>query len=491
MRGAREVLEDARGLLEELRGAREGLWQVQDHELDEAMETLGALARAAESAIVGVTAEATERGVVAASRCASTTQWVRQRAGEREPGSASAVALLATASKGPDGASLRTALWEDGIGVRLAARAVREARRTTPLVPNADVSEITGHYLDRAAASDGSQRAMDQLTREIIARYGDDVLDEMDERARQVNSLTTSRRMAGRVRYTLELCVPDAARFDAAIAGLSGPRPETGTTGEDAAGGPWAADTTCGLDPLVTDHRSPAQRRAEALLELLERAQAEDSRATAGGCGLSGSTTLIVTADAAALREALEERVDEVGDLPAEGTSSILTGPRPRSGRGRGWARGILPAADAGAASFGTTHTGEVLTAGQLRRMACDADVLPQVLGGPSAPLDTGRVHRLATPEMRAALATRDGGCTAPGCDRPPGWCDAHHIRHWADGGETALHNLTLLCRRHHTIVHRDGLVATVRPDGVEWRDPTLPEAGGSVDPPRTGAWWA
>jgi len=81
--------------------------------------------------------------------------------------------------------------------------------------------------------------------------------------------------------------------------------------------------------------------------------------------------------------------------------------------------------------------------------------VIPMVLGSDSMPLDAGRQQRLATAALRDALAHRDQGCAFPSCDRSPRYCQAHHIVHWLDGGETALHNMCLLCEYHHTIVHR------------------------------------
>jgi hypothetical protein len=89
-----------------------------------------------------------------------------------------------------------------------------------------------------------------------------------------------------------------------------------------------------------------------------------------------------------------------------------------------------------------------------LRRLACDAAIIPMVLGSGSEVLDVGRKTRTIPAAIRRALEQRDGGCTWKGCTAPASWADAHHIIHWADGGETALYNLVLLCRRHHTATH-------------------------------------
>ncbi|MEV1113584.1 DUF222 domain-containing protein [Actinosynnema sp. NPDC049800] len=94
------------------------------------------------------------------------------------------------------------------------------------------------------------------------------------------------------------------------------------------------------------------------------------------------------------------------------------------------------------------------LSASQARRIACDAKVIPVVLGAGSEVLDLGRTKRTVSVAQRKALHARDRGCAFPGCGRPPKWCDAHHVRHWADGGDTDLANMVLLCRAHHSLVH-------------------------------------
>jgi hypothetical protein len=108
-----------------------------------------------------------------------------------------------------------------------------------------------------------------------------------------------------------------------------------------------------------------------------------------------------------------------------------------------------------------------------LRRLACDARIGRIVCRGPSEILDVGRSRRIVTRAQRRALDARDGGCVFPGCDRLPGWCDAHHLVHWIDGGTTDLDNLTLLCRHHHTFCHERRWVLVRDRDGtVDARPP-------------------
>lgn len=127
-------------------------------------------------------------------------------------------------------------------------------------------------------------------------------------------------------------------------------------------------------------------------------------------------------------------------------------------------------------AGGGHTGTGEQLSAGTIRRLACDAQIIPIVLGGPSEPLDVGRVRRLFTPSQRAAVLLRDRGCSFPGCSMPAGWTDIHHIVHWVFGGASDLDNAAALCRRHHVIVHRYGYTATVTDTEVIWHLPAGPD---------------
>jgi hypothetical protein len=88
-------------------------------------------------------------------------------------------------------------------------------------------------------------------------------------------------------------------------------------------------------------------------------------------------------------------------------------------------------------------------------RMTCDCSMSRVLMRGRSEVLDLGRSTPVVSDALRRALAVRDGGCTEPGCDAPPEWCDAHHEVHWSQGGPTALWNLKLKCRRHHVAAHR------------------------------------
>ena len=117
----------------------------------------------------------------------------------------------------------------------------------------------------------------------------------------------------------------------------------------------------------------------------------------------------------------------------------------------------------------GDLGSGDLLTPATVRKIACDAVIIPTVLGGQSEVLDQGRAVRLFTPAQEAALRQRDRNCSFPNCTEPAKRTDKHHLIFWADGGPTDLNNSGLLCPRHHTIVHRDNLGGKVVDNKVVW----------------------
>lgn len=135
-------------------------------------------------------------------------------------------------------------------------------------------------------------------------------------------------------------------------------------------------------------------------------------------------------------------------------------------------------AAGVGAARIeGQTATVSIATA---QRLACGSGHVP-VLFEHTQPLDVGRSERLFTWRQRIALAARDGGCIFPDCDRPPAWCEAHHIDFWArDNGATNINRGVLLCRHHHMLTHNNGWEIIQTPDHYAVIPPK------SIDPHQT-----
>ncbi|GAA4886990.1 HNH endonuclease signature motif containing protein [Actinomycetospora straminea] len=123
------------------------------------------------------------------------------------------------------------------------------------------------------------------------------------------------------------------------------------------------------------------------------------------------------------------------------------------------------------AIGHGTLDSGVAVDVDTVRRWACDAGIVPVVLGSRSEPLDVGRLSYTVPEAIRRALVLRDGGCAFPGCTRRPCRCHAHHVEHWQDGGPTALENLTLLCRFHHQLVHHGHWTVAIV-DGLPWFTP-------------------
>jgi len=104
------------------------------------------------------------------------------------------------------------------------------------------------------------------------------------------------------------------------------------------------------------------------------------------------------------------------------------------------------------------------ITTTALEQLKCGAALRRLVMAGDSVVLDMGRMTRFATPAQTRAIRIRDRGCIFPGCDRPPQWCDIHHIDDWANGGETNVSRMCCLCPRHHTLIHNSQWTIAVEP---------------------------
>ncbi|MEI5674416.1 MULTISPECIES: HNH endonuclease signature motif containing protein [unclassified Nocardioides] len=122
-----------------------------------------------------------------------------------------------------------------------------------------------------------------------------------------------------------------------------------------------------------------------------------------------------------------------------------------------------------GTATLGNPGPGDShdrITAGEARRLACTANLVPAVLGGKSEVLDLGRSQRLYTRPQRRAMGLRDRECRAEGCHIPAPWCEAHHLRPWSRGGRTDLDDGVLLCSRHHHHIHDPAYGVEHLPEG-------------------------
>ncbi|MFL6176843.1 MAG: HNH endonuclease signature motif containing protein [Ornithinibacter sp.] len=287
------------------------------------------------------------------------------------------------------------------------------ARLEPRLVPEA-VPSVVEALLDLGSRWGAGQ--MRRLRPAMLARFGAaGELDDLQERLVPVARLSQPWVASGDVtQYQLVVTPEQAAVLEAAIGPLSAPAPNQ-ETGE-------------------RDLRPAGQRRVEALAEVCRRSSAVDADAQ-GGEGAAGS--------AAALHVTIA-----LSDLQE------MTGARPVAGAGLGTGAGEV---------FGSTATGVLLSPGVLRRVACDAALVPHVLGSAGEDLDLGRVVRLFTRAQRRRLWRRDRCCTFPGCAAPGSWTRAHHVLHWADGGLSDVDNAALLCQRHHTVVHTRRLWASVR----------------------------
>lgn len=181
------------------------------------------------------------------------------------------------------------------------------------------------------------------------------------------------------------------------------------------------------------DRRTRAQKQLDGIITAAKTALATNTLPTTGG----NKPQIIATI--------------HYRDLFPTHTTATATGERPGIPAPPGTQTGTGTEAGTGAFAF----TGPV-AATTLRKIACDADIIPALLGTNNEILDLGRKTRLFTPAQRTALTTRDQGCAFPNCTIPAPWCEAHHITYWTHGGPTTTNNGVLLCSHHHHLIHKE-----------------------------------
>ncbi|MDA3647046.1 HNH endonuclease [Saccharopolyspora indica] len=395
-----------------------------DSELVALISDAEAVMRAAMAVQVRAIAEAEDRGVPAAQGARGTEAWVREKlniaAGEAK--SRVLVARLATEHTTLHGVPIAAelpataaAIATGSITVAHARAVIDGIRRMAPVCTPAELGQAEPMLADYARQC--SPHDLAKLAERIRYYFDQDGAFRDEEIQHELRELHYGTGSDGMTVINARLDREAGAKFRAALQPLAAPRPSE--NGEP-------------------DPRSPGQRNADALDALLDIAVASDRLPRSGG----QRPHITVTIDFDDLARAL-----------------------------RAPGNGVLP---------GTlTATGQPITAATVRRLACDAEILPVVLGGDGLPLDVGRAERTAPPHVRAALLLRDGTCAFPGCDRPPGTPEAHHVESWIDGGPTDLTNLVMLCGAHHRAVHGQHWTITVEGDRPVFTPPA------TVDPSR------
>lgn len=357
------------------------------------------------TALLNTLAELHARGLEAPGGL-STLDWLRSVDPTLSPGAAKAFVTLAGAVGQDKWRELSARVTMRHVTVAAAARIVEFEAQTAKVADPVEVAAAVADLIEQAPRLD--ERELVRLVRlhtEQVTPPKEIDPDRLEQAREAARGLWFGAPTAtGMVPVRAMLDPEAAAVVKSAVDALSMPCPEKDEDGHT----------------IAADARSPQRRRADGLVEVIQRGVA-----AADGVRVTDKAKVVVTIDF----DALLGRVV-----------------------GAGW-----------------TSSGDVLSAETVRRIACDAQVIPLVLGRDGEPLDVGRHERLVGRGLRLALIHRDGGCSFPGCSIPAAWTDAHHVLPWYLGGKTCLLNTALLCRRHHTYVHRHNLTATVTATSVTW----------------------
>ncbi|PZU47160.1 MAG: HNH endonuclease [Arsenicicoccus sp.] len=416
--------------------------RLQQEELIGAVEAAGAQIVGARAALVRLVREGVARRLHVEAGF-SVPDWVRLLCPGLSIRDAAEIAALARAGQEAVHRPLLEAVESGEVPVGRAARIVRALDRVRSGVSADDYAAAVDLLAQTAAGEGFTDKDIERVCRRLAAACTSQRDQAARERAQhELRDLHESSLGDGSARRFV-LTVGDAADHETVQAILRSPLAAPASSEEREATG-------------ELDVRTVGQRRYDAFMTVLRR----------GVAGTEGQPTtpkaqVMVTVALAELQEAIS-RGGGWGQPRRSAAGTRGVGGVDLGGAG-------VMSGGSGADAGRTVHGG-ALSAEQVRRIACDADIIPAVLGERGEILDLGRARRLVTPGQRRVLAHRDDGCTFPGCSVPATWCDAHHVVHWARGGRSDIANYALLCPRHHTWVHQHDSTAQVDATGVRWR---------------------
>ncbi|GAA1941826.1 HNH endonuclease signature motif containing protein [Nocardioides hwasunensis] len=333
------------------------------------------------------------------------------------------------------------AAMREGTATLAQAHVVRRALEALPASVDVETTARAEAFLVEQTAQLGpkelgrvGRRILDVVAPEIAEAAEAARLAELEANAEQQTRLTMRRLGDGTTRISSRVADAVATRFATYLEAYANPRREVSSTRVDAdrAGGAAAEEATAQAtahDPVI--RLAYPRRMGRAFAAFLEAI--DPSRLPIHG---GDATTIVIT-------------------IPLEKMQSDLAAADLIGG-------GLVPGDD----SDGSDAGGDRITAAQARRLACNARILPMVLGGRSRPLDLGRARRLFSAGQRIAMAIRDRTCRGEGCDVPATWCEAHHLEPWQRGGRTDLDEGILFCSHHHHRAHDPAYTAERLPDG-------------------------
>jgi hypothetical protein len=381
-------------------------------------------------------AEASERGLPNRSGLGNLGAWLRQlvpttdrRDVSRRAAQAEALfgldELAGTVDLSPTRDAVLAGDLPSGSAVHITQALSRLVPPATPagLVDEATLAEAQEALTVQAAQHDPAvvRAVAERLVATLDPQAGERLARD-EERQAEVRAVTLVREASGMYLLKGQLTPVCGAALIATLDAWSAPRP--------------AADGTA-------DARTAAMRRHDALQQLADKAMAVDGLLPRAH---GTARRLVVTVPAATLASSIGEHPGvDVAQLPD------------------GWPLSSVTA----------------------QTLACDADIVPILVGADGGPLDVGNTVYLFPDRVRQAIISRDRCCTFPGCGAPPAWCDIHHLEGFRLGGATSARNGAMLCGRHHRHVHAKGLVGRLVDGKVVWQrcdGPAPPASAATAD---------